>query len=354
MTLKLSPRTWFALAALGPAIYVAIQALPLLRSLFLLLLVTVLLALLIYPLADTMERRGVSRGLTTGAVLFGALAILVGLLLLLLPILFESLARLGGSVEGLATRLAAQMEGATGLPELGAVWRDLLVQANNAIRWAAGQFGGVLAQVGAIGFGAFVSFAVIFALVADKRTAPGLMRVLLPERYHARAASLTRAVSVGLSRWFVAQLAICAYYAVAYSLIGLLAGIPFAIQIGVISGLLEFIPYLGGLVGMGLSLLSAATVGPTAVLIVLGLEAVAGAVAVYVVVPYAFARAIDVPPALILLGLFVGGLLGGFFAALLTVPMLAVGLVVLRELRPDLRPAPAEKAAPRRAGAPGR
>ena len=68
------------------------------------------------------------------------------------------------------------------------------------------------------------------------------------------------------------------------------------------------------------------------------LTAMIGSVCVYFVAPYAFSRAVDVPPALILLGLFVGGLVGGFFAALLTVPLLAVALVILRKLRPDLAP----------------
>lgn len=353
MTLKLTTRTWLALVALGPAIFMAIQALPLLRSIFLLLLVTAFLSLLIYPVADAMERRGVKRATTTGAVLLGALALLAGLLLLLLPILFESLGRLAGSLEGLAGRLSTDVVAITGLPELGDVWRDLLAQVTGGVRWAAGQFGAVLGQIGVVAFGAFVAFTIILALVGDRRAAPALMRVLLPERHHARAASLTRAISVGLSRWFVAQSLICLYYMVTYSLTLLVLGVPFALQIGVISGLLEFIPYLGGIVGMVLSIAAAATVGPTTVLLVLAIEAVIGAAAVYFVVPYAFSRAIDVPPALILFGLFVGGLVGGFFAALLTVPMLAVLMVALRELRPDLLPAKPERGAAERARAPG-
>lgn len=180
------------------------------------------------------------------------------------------------------------------------------------------------------------------------------MRVFLPERYHARAASLTRAVSGGLSRWFVAQLAICGYYAVCYSAINLIFGVPFGVQIGVVAGLLEFIPYLSGLVGMVLSVTAAATVSPTTALLVWACQAVIGAGCVYFVAPYAFSKAVDVPPALIFFGLFVGGLIGGFFAALLTVPLIASALVVLRELWPDLRPQKPETPQARSARATGR
>jgi predicted PurR-regulated permease PerM len=354
MGLQFSWRTWLALVALGPAIYLAILALPLLRSVFLLLLLTVFLALLISPLADTLERRGLSRGLTTGLALFGSLAVLAGLVLLILPILFNSLGKLAAGLESLAARLPVEIETAVRSQEVGNLASTVSSQVAEALRDAAAYVGSLVGQIGALGFAAFVSFAIVFALVGNKATAPALMRVLLPERYHARAASLTRAVSAGLSRWFVAQLAICGYYAVCYSAVNLLFGVPYGLQIGVVAGLLEFIPYLGGLVGMVLSVAAAATVSPTTALLVWVCQAVIGAGCVYFVAPFAFAKAVDVPPALILFGLFVGGLIGGFFAALLTVPLIASALVVLRELRPDLRPQKPEAPQARSARATGR
>ncbi|NTU84252.1 MAG: AI-2E family transporter [Chloroflexales bacterium] len=338
MGFQLSWRTWLALVALGPAVFLAVQALPLLRSVVLLLLLTVFLALLISPLADQLERRGLSRGLTTGLTLFGGLAVLAGLVLLLLPILFHSLGMLAANLETLAAQLPREIEMAMRSAEVGALASNVTSQVAAALQAAAQYVGTLVGQIGFLGFATFVSFSIVFALVGNRDTAPALMRVFMPARYHARAISLTRAVSAGLSRWFVAQLAICGYYAVTYSAVNLLFGVPFGVQIGVVAGLLEFIPYLGGLVGMVLSVTAAATVSPTTALLVWICQAAIGAGCVYFVAPYAFAKAVDVPPALILFGLFVGGLLGGFFAALLTVPLIASGLVVLRELRPDLRP----------------
>lgn len=354
MGLQLGWRSWLALVALGPAIYLAILALPLLRSVFLLLLVTVFLALLISPLADALERRGFSRGLTTGLALFGSLAVLAGLMLLLLPILFNSLGKLAEGIKGLAARLPVQIETALRSQEAGNLAGTVTSQVADALHAAAAAVGSLIGQIGALGFASFVSFALVFALVGNPATAPGLMRVFLPERYHARAAGLTRAVSSGLARWLIAQLAICGYYAIFYSAVNLIFGVPYGIQIGVVAGLLEFIPYLGGLVGMILSVTAAATVSLTTALLVWVVQAVIGAGCVYFVAPFAFAKAVDVPPALILFGLFVGGLIGGFFAALLTVPLIASALVVLRELRPDLRPKPPEAPQARSARATGR
>ncbi|GAB4438156.1 MAG: hypothetical protein OHK0015_31510 [Chloroflexi bacterium OHK40] len=339
MPLQITPRTWLALVALGPAIFVAIQALPLLRSLFLLLLVSTLLALLIAPLADRLERRGVTRGLTTTVTLVALIVTLLGLLLMLVPVLIDSLRRLASSFDTLRPQLSAALGAASGSAEVAAVGNNVLRQIPGAISWAAGELGATIGRAGALGFAAFVAFAVVLALVGNRQTAPALLELLVPDRYRARVASLTHAASEGLSRWLIAQLAICVYYIVTYSATLLILDVPFALQIGVVSGLLEFIPYLGGLVGLVLSTVAAATVGPTTVLLVVLIEAVIGAVCVYFVAPYAFSRAVDVPPALILLGLFVGGLVGGFFAALLTVPLLSIAMVLYRELRPR-EPAP--------------
>lgn len=238
-----------------------------------------------------------------------------------------------------------------GLSEIGEAGQSLVGQVATGIGWAAGQAGTLLSQVGAISFAAFVVFVCVFALVGNRATAPGLMRLLLPVRYHARTLELTRAVGDGLARWFLAQIAICGYYTLSYGVTNLLLGVPYGVPIAIVAGLLEFIPYLGGIVGLVLSVAAAATVSPTTALIVAVVNVIIGAGCVYVVAPYAFSKAVEVPSALILLGLFVGGLVGGFFAALLTIPLITATLVVLRELRPELRPTRAE-VEPEQAAAP--
>jgi len=185
MPFQLTRGTWLALAALGPAIYVAIQLLPILRSVFLLLLVVALLALLINPLADRLGRRGVARGLTVALALGGTALLLVGLLLLLLPAIFDSLGKLSSSLGPLSAELSAWLVRVTGSGDVAAVGGQLVGQVSGAVQWAAGQFGSVLGQIGALGFGLFVAAACVLALVGQPATGPALLRVFVPARYHA-------------------------------------------------------------------------------------------------------------------------------------------------------------------------
>jgi predicted PurR-regulated permease PerM len=338
MKLEFSLRTWLALVALGPAIFLAIELLPVLSTLFQLLLVIGLLALLIDPLADRLEVRGVSRGLTVGATLVGGVLLMAGLVMLLLPALFNSMNTLLGSLDEVSASVQSWLNSVTGSDTLGNLSTSLIGRAAETVQWAGGQLGSLLGQIGTVTLGFIVAASCVYALVADKRTGPALLKLLVPQRYHARLISLTHEASNGLERWFVAQLVICAYYIVAYSVTNMLLEVPYGLQIGTVAGMLEFIPYLGGLVGVVLSALAAATVSPMLALIVLVVHTIIGSVCVYFVAPFAFSRAVEVPSALILIGLFVGGLIGGFFAALLTVPLICVALVVYRQLWPDSLP----------------
>lgn len=338
MKLTIPPQTWLALFGLGVAIYITIQALPLLRSLLMLLLSIGLLALLIMPVAERFERLGVSRRMTVATTLFGSLGLLATLLLMILPVLFESLQLLAITLRPLADQLELQSElvSVAGISELGDAGQTLLGQVATSIGWAAGQLGSLVGQIGALSFAAFVAFVCVFTLVGNRAAAPTLLRLFVPERYHGRTVSLVRAVSDGLARWFVAQLAICGYYTVSYGITNMLLGVPYGLPIALVAGLLEFIPYLGGIAGLVLSVAAAATISPTTAILVAICNTIIGFGCVYIVAPLAFSKAVQVPAALILMGLFVGGLIGGFFAALLTVPLITVAMVVLRELRPEL------------------
>jgi predicted PurR-regulated permease PerM len=208
----------------------------------------------------------------------------------------------------------------------------------NVMLQAAGTIGNLAGRLGAGFFMLFVILVLVFTLVSNPEASRNLLRFFVPVRYHERVTSLTYSISEGLARWFFAQLSISGYYILAYGIVNTVLGIPFGIPIAIIAGLLEFIPYLGGIVGLILSALAAATLGTEAVIWILVTNTIIGSVCVYFVSPYFFARAINVPVAGILLGLFIGGQVGGFFAALLTIPVVTIVVILLRELRPQRVP----------------
>jgi predicted PurR-regulated permease PerM len=313
--------------------YVALPILYGLLGLAVTLLVTGIVALLIGPVADRLERRRVPRGLTVvGIYLLAILAFGVVAVLVLRP-LTDQLARLSASsaefvvaVERGAQQIlgpGASIEAIRLQPEQAGAG---LSQSSQALLNALAALGNVLVNVMLIG-------VLVLFLVTDPSLGRTLLRAAIREPHRERAERTAGAISVGLGRWLMAQLGISLYYAVTYTIVNLILGIPYAVTIGVVSGLLEFIPYLGGLVGLILTLLAALTVSPQTAVWAFILGAVIGVIGGNFVGPYLLGKAAQVHPALIIIALILGGLLGGALGVLLAMPVTVIIVILIQQLR---------------------
>jgi predicted PurR-regulated permease PerM len=158
---------------------------------------------------------------------------------------------------------------------------------------------------------------------------------LLPRRLRARVDTALCAAGHGLSRWLLAQ-------AVAMLAVGVLTagglallGMPLALPLGVIAGLLEFVPFFGTVVSGGLIVLVAFAQGAQqalyAALLCLAVQQFEG----YVIQPLAQRWAIALPPALGLVMVIVFGVLFGPLGAVLATPATVVLMVMVRSLYLD-------------------
>lgn len=126
------------------------------------------------------------------------------------------------------------------------------------------------------------------------------------------------------------MLALGIYYGVALTLIGLSVG-PL---IGMVAGLLSFVPYLGFITGFGASLIAALVLHGDwlHVLLVVGVFVVGQLLEGYVLVPRLVGEKIGLHPVAVIFAVLAGGYLFGFLGVLLALPAASVILVLLRYL----------------------
>ena len=129
----------------------------------------------------------------------------------------------------------------------------------------------------------------------------------------------------------IVMLSLAAYYTVALSI----AGLQFAVPIGLLTGLLVFIPYVGFGIGFTLGVLAALLQwsgwpGFVAVLVVYG---VGQLIENYVLLPYVVGDRIGLHPLAVIFALLAFGQLFGFAGVLLALPVSAAMLVALRRVR---------------------
>ncbi len=129
----------------------------------------------------------------------------------------------------------------------------------------------------------------------------------------------------------IVMLSLAAYYAIALSI----AGLQFAVPIGLLTGLLVFIPYVGFGIGFTLGVLAALLQwsgwpGFVAVLVVYGIGQL---IENYVLLPYVVGDRIGLHPLAVIFALLAFGQLFGFAGVLLALPVSAAMLVALRRVR---------------------
>ncbi len=184
---------------------------------------------------------------------------------------------------------------------------------------------------------AIADFLVILFLGVYLAAAPGvylegLVR-LFPLERRPRVREVQERVGVTLGHWLVGQL-------VSMATVGTLIGaglgllkVPLALALGVLAGLLNFIPIAGSLLSAVPAVLLAFLAGPWHPLYVIGLYLLVNiGIESHILVPLIQRYAISMPPAVAVLALFVMGELFGFFGLLLAVPFTATLIVLIKTL----------------------
>jgi predicted PurR-regulated permease PerM len=167
-----------------------------------------------------------------------------------------------------------------------------------------------------------IIFVGIFGAAEPALYKTGLLH-LIPHGQRRRVAEAVDAVAFNLRWWLVGQVCLMVMVGVTTAAGLWLLGIPMALMLGLIAGILELIPYLGAWLSAVPAALVALLLGPWYLVMTLALYLGLHILKGYVLVPLVQRRAVHLPPALTLVAqLLLGellGVLGLFVAAPLTV-----------------------------------
>jgi len=134
--------------------------------------------------------------------------------------------------------------------------------------------------------------------------------------------------------WARAQFLIALSFALLFGSWLLLLGVPSPLALGVIGGVLEVVPFVGGLTTALLAtFLALSAKGPLAALLVLAGYGVIALLEGKVLIPLIYGRTLGFHPALVLLAIFAFGKLFGFLGIFLAVPMTILAAGLLRHWR---------------------
>lgn len=174
----------------------------------------------------------------------------------------------------------------------------------------------------------FVFFLALY-LAASPRTYRDGVAALVPPKHRARATEILNQIGRALQGWILGQLVSMLVVGIMVWLGLTIIGVPLALVLGLLAGLFEFVPLVGPVLAYVPAVIVASSQGFTDVLWVTLLYVVIQQLEGHLVVPLVQRHAIDLPPALTIGAVFVGGAAFGPVGLLVATPLAAVGLVLV-------------------------
>lgn len=202
---------------------------------------------------------------------------------------------------------------------------NVVTRATGALTTTLGITVGALANI------VIVLFVALYTALAPDVYRRGIVG-LVPARGRRRAEEILHVLGVTLRRWFVGRL-VAMIIIGSLTALGLwLIGVPLALTLGLLAGLLNFVPYIGPLVSFLPAALLALVEGPTMLLWVGALYLAVQTIESYVVTPLIEQQAVLLPPALTLTAQVMLGVVFGFPGLLLAAPLTAGAITLVKLL----------------------
>ena len=301
-----------------------------------------LLAYMFDPLVDRLEARRIPRATGTVIVIVLAGLVLFALLLVALPLFqgqFVELShRIPAALDLLQTRFLPWLQQTFGIAiefDLATLKTWLTEKATeNGAAWLPTLQTGALAIVGILANLLLIP-VVMFYLLKDWDVMVARVADLTPRGWMGRVTRVARAMDAVVGEFLRGQLAVMAALSIYYTAALWIVGLDYALPIGILTGVLSFVPFLGFGLGMILALLVALLqfADWTGVAWVAGIYLAGQVLESYVFTPRLVGERVGLHPVAVIFALAAFGQLFGFVGVLLAVPLAAVLLVALRELR---------------------
>ena len=302
-----------------------------------------LLAYMLEPIANRLSAWGSPRALSSILAILVGLALVVGLVAIGVPVVNHEIRKLQERLPELIATVYAQVYpwlAQTGLPidDTDALKQKLLDWLSSrssdlsSTVWGALQ-SGLGALLALLGWLVLVPVALFF-LLKDWAQILSKTLWLVPERHRENVREASKEVHITLQGYLQGQLRVMLALSVYYSLGLLIAGFSSWLSIGLISGLLVFIPYAGFALGVLLALVSGLLeLGWMQTLIAVGIIYGLGQLLEsFVLTPKLVGDRVGLHPLAVIFALVFFGALFGFFGILIAVPLAAVIVVLFRRL----------------------
>jgi len=292
------------------------------------------------PLVTRLNRIGVPRILASGVMIALLMGLLVMTLVLLVPVLVTEGAALWRElpdvIEQARWTLDRHLEEPTD-PDEESTLRTMLANAGDALRenfqgLMAGLFYGVSGLVRVVLFWVIMPVVAFYLLIDWPRVVHNIDE-LLPREHALTVRKIASDIDAAIAGFVRGEVIVCTTLAVYYAAALTLAGLTYGLLVGVVTGLISFIPYVGAFIGGALAIglaLYQFWGEPWAIGVVVAIFMFGQFMESQVLVPNLVGSSVNLHPVWLIFAVMAFGALFGLAGAIVAVPVAAAIGVLIR------------------------
>jgi predicted PurR-regulated permease PerM len=300
------------------------------------LILAIVIAYVLTPAVNFIQKRlRISRVLVILMVYLVLFLLFAGLVVLVIPMVLHELRRFDFDIQGILSQAKALMGQKYVVAGIVIDGKVLLEGLQSSLQTGLDPLVGHVIDVAAIILSSlvWVVFTIVISiyLIKDSQGVLDWLEQLPPPVYRQDFIHMREVINNIWSSFFRGQILLTLVVACIITLEGLLIGLRFALLMGILAGLLEFLPSLGHgiwiVLASILALVSGSTWLPipnwTFVLLLIGLHMVYTQFDLNFLIPRIIGRSVQLPPLVVILGIVAGASLMGVLGLVLAAPSIA-------------------------------
>lgn len=312
-----------------------------LRGIIFIVFISIVLALIMNPAVDRMQKKKIPRVAGT-ASLFLLAFIFVGLLIYMVaPPLAKEVGNLSSNFPTYMENIGLNYNALSNQDliinnsfdyKISEPFQNVLLEASKTLKNITSNIiVGVLSLLGGI-LSVILILVISFYLVVEEDGVEKFVRTLIPSEFRPQALRIIKKVEIKLGKWFMGQLFL-GFIVGLLSFIGLtIIGVPYALVLAIIAGSMELIPYIGPTLSGIPAIIIAFTISPLLAVLTFILYFFIQQLENYLIVPKVMEKSVGLHPVIIIIAMLVGGQLAGVLGIILAIPVTTIVSIILEDM----------------------
>lgn len=297
-----------------------------LKDIIISLFIAYILMVALLPFVVVLQKNKFPRILSVIIPYFATIALLVLIIFPLFPFFITQVQSLLSHFPELVKNAAAILGVAISKEDLQSfITSDLDIIGQNALLATTRVFSGL--------FSILTILVVSFYLLVDHEHIKQQIVNAFPKNLQSRVISIFTQIEAKLGAWVRGQIILSFFIGVVTWVALTAIGLPFALPLAILAGILEIIPTIGPILASIPAILIALSVSPTTVFIVILAYIIIQALENNLLVPKIMHHAVGLHPVIVILGVMIGARLMGTIGALLSLPILATLIILYENLQ---------------------